>query len=244
MLIHTEDSDEPLEVDPDQVEVEDEDPYLSQDEVNNVVSKRLSRQERQLKEDLKEDDEFFQEAAQERGVELREDGRPKGSIADDELKELKQKASKVESLEEKVSEYEEQIQSTRETKLENQLLQAADGFASDQAKQTFLREAKARMTYDDEFGWAATDEEGDGLKYQAGEPVGPSGVIEDLKETHDFLFRDKSASSGPSDEPTSSGSGGKRTWTESEHAAADPAQMSEEEFQSWKTAAEEGRIRS
>jgi len=243
MLIHQEDEDEPIEVDADQVEVEDEDPFLTQDEVDSVVSKRLSRQERQLKEDLKSDDEFFQTAAQERGIELRDDGRPKGSIADDELKELKQKASKVDSLQEQVSEYEEQIQSTRETKLENQLLQNTDGFASDQAKSTFLREAKARMQYDDEFGWAALDEEGDGLQYQAGEPVGPEGVIEDLKESHDFLFADKSASAGPSDEPTSSTQSGKKTWTEEEHANADPVNMDQETFEDWKSAEAEGRIK-
>lgn len=241
MLIHQEDGD-PIEVDADQVELEDDDPYLSQDEVDSVVSKRLSRQERQLKEDLKESDEFFQQAAEARGIELRDDGRPKGSVADDELKELKQKASKAESLQEKVSEYEEQIEQTRETELENQLLQAADGFASDQAKKTFLREAKAKMQYDDEFGWAAVDEEGDGLRYQAGEPVGPSGVIEDLKETHDFLFADKSAQSGPSDEPTSSTTSGKKTWTEKEHANADPVSMDQETYEDWSTAADEGRI--
>jgi len=244
MLIHREDEEEPVQVDPENVEVEDEDPYLTQDEVDSVVSKRLSRQERQLKEDLKDSDEFFQEAAQARGIELREDGRPKGSIADDELKELKQKASKVESLQEQVSEYESQIQETRETKLENHLLQHADGFASDKAKQTFLREAKARMTYDEEYGWAAVDEDGEGLKYQAGEAVGPEGVIDQLRESHDFLFADRSANPVPSDDPAPSPSSGKKTWTEEEHANADPTQMDDETYRDWMTAADEDRIQS
>ena len=229
MLIHREDEEEPVQVDPENVEVED--PYLTQDEVDSVVSKRLSRQERQLKEDLKDSDEFFQEAAQARGIELRDDGRPKGSIADDELKELKQKASKVESLQEQVSEYESQIQETRETKLENKLLQATDGFASEQAKQTFLREAKARMTYDDEYGWAAVDEDGEGLKYQAGDAVGPEGVIDQLRETHDFLFADRSANPGPDDDPNPDASDTK-TVSKSEYMSKAET-MSEQEFSEW-----------
>jgi hypothetical protein len=37
--------------------------------------------------------------------------------------------------------------------------------------------------------------------------------------------------------------GGKRTWTEEEHASADPVEMDEATFQDWKSAEAEGRIK-
>jgi hypothetical protein len=103
MLIHREDEDEPIKADPDQIELEDEDPYLSQDEVDDVVSKRVSRAKRTTRKELKSDDEFWEEAAAERGIELRDDGKPKGSISDDEVEEVTRTASKGDSLEEEVS---------------------------------------------------------------------------------------------------------------------------------------------
>lgn len=63
MKVHLEDRDEPVEVDPDQVELDDDDPYLSQDEVDDIVSKRVSRAKRTTRNELKNDDEFWEEMA-------------------------------------------------------------------------------------------------------------------------------------------------------------------------------------
>lgn len=237
MKIQTDDG--TLEVDAEQVELEDDDPFLSQDEVDSIVSKRVSRAERTTRNELLEDDEFFQTAAEERGIEIRDDGRPKGSLRDEELKELKKKASKVESLSEKVSEYEEQIEETRRTRLENKVLTHADGIA-DGAEEDVLTNIQKRMTYDDDYGWAKAGE--DGLEYQAGEPVGVESVVEEVRKDKPFLFQDRSASDGPKDEPSSSGSG-KKTWSESEHANADPVSMDQETYEDWASAAEENRIK-
>ncbi|WP_251961584.1 hypothetical protein [Salinibacter ruber] len=240
MLIHT-DEDETIEVDPGQVEIEDEDPYLSQDEVDSIVSKRLSRQERQLKEELKSDDEFFQTAAQERGIELREDGRPKGSTNKDEVKELRQRISELEPKAQKAEDLEEQIASARETRLENQPLQHADS-VKDDLQDVFLSAAKSRFKYDnEEEAHVPVDEEGN-VMFDGGEPAGPETVISEMEENRPSFFKDKSASSGPSDEPTSSSTGGKKVWTETEHASANPAEMDDETYQDWLTASDEDRI--
>ncbi len=242
MLIHQEDGD-PIEVDPEQVEIEDEDPYLTQDEVDSIVSKRVSRAERTTRSELKQDEDFLQSAMQETfGVELKEDGTPKGSTNKDELKQLRQEKSKLEEKAARAEELEEKIQQARETDLENKLLQSAQG-VKDDLQDAFMRLAKDRFQYDEDEGrHVAVGEDGEVI-FNGGDPAGPAHVVEQMRESRPSFFKDKSASSGPSDEPTSNATGGKRTWTESEHAQAEPAQMSEEEFQDWKHAAEEGRIR-
>lgn len=243
MLIHTEDG-ETLEVDPDQVEMQDEDPYLTQDEVDSVVSKRVSRAERTTRKELKSDEEFLQSAMQETfGVELKEDGTPKGSTNKDELKRLRQEKSKLEEKAQKAEELEQQIQQARETDLENNLLRHA-GDVKDDLSDAFMRLAKDRFQYDDEEGrHVATGEDGE-VVFNGGEPAGPEHVVQQMRENRPSFFKDKSAQSGPSDEPTASTTGGKKTWTQEEHANADPAQMDEETYRDWLNAADEDRIRS
>ena len=177
------------------------------------------------------------------GVELKDDGTPKGSTNKDEVKQLRQRISELEPKAQRAEDLEQQIQQARETDLENRLLKHA-GDVKDDLDDAFMRLAKDRFTYDEEEGrHVATDEDGN-VMFNGGDPAGAETVVDQMRENRPSFFKDKSASSGPSDEPTSSGSGGKKVWTKSEHQAANPAQMSEEEFQSWKTAAEEGRIRS
>lgn len=194
-----------VEVPHDAIEVqEDEDlVYKTQESFDDTLNTRLSRKERNLRSELKESQEFWEEMAAERGIELRDDGRPKGSLRDEEIQELKQKASKVDALEEQVSEYESTIQETREKGLKQDLLEKAPPAANETAEQTFIREAKSQMTYDEEYGWVAVDEDG-GVAYDAGEPVGPDQVIESLKDSHGFLFEDTSMEGGPEDDPTAS----------------------------------------
>jgi len=226
---------------PDTAEVQDEDDLLTQDEVDSIVQKRLNRQERQLKSDLKEDEAFWQEMAQARGVELREDGKPKGSLSDEEVQELRQKASRVDDLQQTVEEYESEIQGTRETKLENQLRQAAQGVREDM-DDVFLTYARQRMTYTDEYGWVETDGEGN-VVYEGGEPKGPEDVVSEMEESKPGFFRESSMEGGPESTPTNDATGG-NTWTADEwqEAASRTHEMDEEEFKDWQSAKSEGRV--
>ena len=190
---------------PEDAQVRDEDDLLTQDEVDSIVQKRLNRQERNLKSDLKESDEFWEEMAQARGVELREDGKPKGSLKDEEIQELRRKASRVDELESQLDEYESEIESTRETKLETDVLTSADGI-QDGAQEDVVSAAKRRMTYDDEYGWVKVDEDGE-IVWDGGDPVGPGTVVDELREEKPYFFRESSMSSGPESTPTSDASG-------------------------------------
>ena len=210
-IIDVPEADEPIEVPADSVEVQDDEDVVlkTQDELDNIIQSRFNRERNKTRKELKQDEEFFREAASERGIDLREDGKPKGSIKDEELRELKEKASRVDTLEEKVSEYEQSIQQAREERLERQLLDSAPPTANETAEKTFVREAKSQMTYDEEYGWVATDEDGE-IIYDAGEPVGPNDVISDLEESHNFLFESTEVQGGADVSPGNT-SGGKMT---------------------------------
>jgi len=241
MLIHREDEDEPVQVNPDHVEIEDEDPYLSQDEVDNIVSKRVSRAQRTTRQELKEDEEFLQESMKETyGVELNDDGTPKGSTNKEELKELRKRNSELEEKAQRAEELERKIQQSRETDLENKILMAADGVKED-LQDAFLRLAKDRFEYDEEEGRHVTTDENGDVIFDGGEPAGADYVVSKMRENRPSFFESKSANSGPDVSPSSS-STGKKTWTEEEHANADPVSMDEETYADWSTAAEEGRI--
>lgn len=192
------------------------DGLVTQDTLNDAIKTRLSRQERKLKDSLKEDDDFFQEAASARGIELREDGKPKGHVKDEEWDELKKEASRAKALAEKVETYESQIESTRNTQLENEVLKHADGIAEG-AQDDVLNNVRGQMTYDDEYGWVKTDENGE-VAYDNAEPVRAQDVVSQVRETKPFLFKDRSAGAGPTDEPNTNG--GTRQMSESEYLKA------------------------
>lgn len=200
MRVQLEGEDEPVQVDPDQVEVEDDDPFLTQDEVDDIVQTRLNRQERNLKSELKDSDEFWQEMAQSRGIELREDGKPKGSLSDEEIEELRKKASRVDELEDKVQTYESEISGTRETKLENQVMQAANGVREDM-RDVLMTYVKGRTEYNEEYGWHEVDENGDPV-YHNGKPKGPDQVVSEMEESKPGFFKESSMTDGPDSTPT------------------------------------------
>jgi len=197
---------------------EERDDLLTQDEVDGVVQKRLNRERRQLlrsvglePSDFRDDDgnidvsdldedTAFRQLAEAQGIELREDGKPKGSVSDEEIQELRRKASKVDDLQNKLSEAQSEIESTRETRLESEVLSNADGIQNG-AQDDVLANAKRRMTYDDEYGWVAIDEEGN-LRFEGGQAVGAETVVEEMREEKEYLFKDSSMSGGPDDEPT------------------------------------------
>lgn len=227
-LVSIPEADEPVEVPPDAIEVQDGEDLVikSQDELDDTIQSRLSRQERQLRDQLKTDEEFWQEMAQERGVELRDDGRPKGSIKNEELQELRSKANRAESLEQELNEQKERIQSAREERLEGKLLEKAPGFANETARETYIREAKSRMTYDEEYGWVEQDDDG-GVRYDAGDPRGPDAVIAELEDSHEFLFESTRVDNGS--DVTPSGDVGPMTQAEFEKKKKKAMQAGDDE---------------
>jgi hypothetical protein len=164
-------------------EAEERDDLLTQDEVDDIVQTRLNRERSNLRDDLQSDEEFLREAMQQTfGVELREDGRPKGAPTDDEVQEMRQRISELESAAEERDQLRERIDSVRETELENELLSSADG-VKDDMQDVFMSYAKTRMTYDDE-------------------PVKPSDFVERTQEQRPSMFQDASMSNGPDGDPS------------------------------------------
>ena len=203
---------------------DDESPsgYVHQDDVEKIVQKRASRAERTTKEALKDDDDFFREAAQARGIELRDDGKPKGSVQDEELQQLRQKASKVDSLQEQVQTYESQMKETRRTQLHNSVLSSLDRPVQDGAQDDVLNVVERNATYDDEYGWVITDANGN-VQFEGGEPVTPDQFVSTtLPEQKPYLFKSTKMDGGPSDQP--GGSGGGQTMTRAQFEELPPRQ--------------------
>jgi hypothetical protein len=237
-IIETDDGE--LEVDADAIQLtDDEDPTDLpgvQDEINRVAGKTRQNARSSVKKTLKSDEEAFREVAKAHGYDFREDGRIKGSAAQDEVKQLKKRNAQLEQKAQKAEELEAQMQQARETRLENELLKHADGVKEDM-KDLFLSDAKGRFVYDeDDDDFYPVDEDGNPQYASDAEDV-----ISELQEQRPSMFKDRSANDGPADEPSSSGSG-KKVWTAEEHANADPTQMDDEEFADYVSAVDEGRI--
>ena len=241
IFLETDEGKQELDVTADQVELTDDDPFVSQEKLNSVVKSRLSRERKNLRSKLKEDDEFFQKSAAHRGIELREDGAPKGSLRDEEIQSLKQRASKVDSLEIKVQSYENQIESVRSQQFENELLSAADGLNPDM-QDVFTRYARDFFKYDEDYGWVRGNE--DGIEYNNGEPVKPSDYVSKIKEEKPTFFDGGSPNPGP-DLEASEGGSGKKVYTEQEFESLldDPASLTDEEFAELTSAMKENRVR-
>lgn len=184
---------------------ESPDGFVHQDDVDGIVSTRLNRQKRTLKAELKEDDGFWQEAAQARGIELREDGKPKGSLKDEEIEQLRRKASKVDTLTEELESLRSEQSDTRRTQLHNQVLTSIDG-VQEGAKDDLLAAVERQMTYDPDYGWVKTDENGE-IAYHGGEPVGIDAVTSTIREQKPYFFRNTQMSGGPDSDPSGGGSG-------------------------------------
>jgi hypothetical protein len=198
-IVHTDDG--PIEVDYDAIELKDNErpndlPGV-QDELNRIDSKVRAEVKSSLPNQLKTDDEFFEEAARVRGYEFREDGQLKNSTRDDELKKLRKEKAKLEQRAQKADELEKQIEAARETRLENQLLQHADG-VEDDLKDLFLSDAKSRFLYDEEDD-SFVPVKGDGTPDYA---ASTEDVINALRESRPSLFKRRAANDGPTDRPT------------------------------------------
>jgi hypothetical protein len=185
-----------------------------------------------------DDDELWQQMASARGVDLREDDLMPSGASRGEVKELKKQLAQLKQKAERVEDLESQMQAARDTRLENQLLQHASG-VKDDLQDVFLSVAKERFTYDEyDDDFVPLDDDGNPDYVRS-----TDDVINQLRESRPSLFKDRSASSGPKDEPSPAGSAGKKVWTSDEHAAADPVAMDQDTYNDWMTAAEEGRIK-
>ena len=193
---------------------EDEHPsgYVTEASLQDTLKSRIGRAKRDTETKLLNSDEFFQKAASKRGIELRDDGRPKGSTTDEELKELRRKAAERDQLAQEAESLQEQIARGREQQLENQILKAADG-VKDGLKDAFVDQLKSRFTFDESEGeWVLKDE---AQRYTVEGGQSRLATPADLtSELDDVWFKDRSASgtgTAPSGSP-----GGKRTYTRSE----------------------------
>lgn len=236
----THDGDE-IEVDTDQIQLgEDEDPTDLpgvQSKIDSLVGKTRQKTRQKTREQLKDDDDYFRQAAQRRGIELRDDGQPKGASTG-ETKELKKELAEAKQKAQRADELEQEIEQVRDTRLENDLLQSTSG-VKDDLEDIFLQVAKDRFTYDEaDDDFYPVDDDGN-IEY--GKTT--SDVVEDILEDRPSLARETEVSNGPDTEPGGTGTAGKKTWTEQEHAEADPVSMSDDLYKDWKTAQEEGRIK-
>lgn len=230
-----------IEVSADQIQFgDDENPsgFVPQPKVDDIVSQRVQRAKESAKESALEDDDFFQRAASKRGIELREDGRPKGSLKDDEIQNLRQKASKVDSLSKENEKLSKEINSSRESRLEAELLKAGD--VDDSMEDAYLTYAKSQMTYDSEYGWVQKGE--DGIKYEAGEPVTARQAAQNILESKPGFRGAKPANAGP--DTKAGGSGSKKHYTEEEWTSKmqNAASLSDDEYKKLTDAYAEGRV--
>ena len=230
-----------LEVETDAIEFgEDEDVTDLdgvQSEIDRVAGKTRQRAKETARKELRGDDEFWKEEAQRRGIELREDDlQPKGASSG-EVKELKKELAQAKDRAQRADELEEEVASIRDTRLENEILQATQGVKPD-LEDVFLDAAKSKFEYDE------TDDEfvptGDDGNPRYGASV--EDVVEEMREERPSMFEDTTVDGGSDVEPGGS-SAGKKTWTEEEHAQADPVTMDDETYEDWKTAEEENRIK-
>jgi hypothetical protein len=227
-IIQTDDGD--LEVPFDAIQLKDDEAPTDlpgvQDEINRVAGKTRQNARSSVKKTLKSDEEAFREIAKAHGYDFREDGRIKGSAAQDEVKELKKRNAKLEQKAQKADELEEQITKARETRLENQLLQYADGVKQDM-KDLFLDVAKDNFVYDeDDDTFLPVDTDGNPEYVRSTEDV-----ITELRESRPSMFKDRSASSGPKDKPSATGNVDKKV-TQDEYLRAS-ATMSPADFREW-----------
>lgn len=244
MKYTTEDGDT-IELNVSEIEVEDGDDVRNipgvKSEINSASAATRRSVEQNLKSKLKDDDDYFAEAARQRGIELRDDGMPKGTAAQDDLKELKQELAKTKTKAQKAETYKEELTNLRETKLENKLLQHADG-VKDDLKDLFLQSAKNNFVYDEASGdYVPASENG-----QADHTRTAKDVVQSILEERPSLAKNRSANGSPSDEPGSSNGSGQTYTLEEVQETADKARQGDAQAKKrladMKKAAQEDRI--
>jgi hypothetical protein len=226
-LIHAPEADEPIEVPADAIELgEDEDidnddlpdGLVTQDTINEAIGNRLPRAYKQAlesvgldPEDFKDEDgnydlsdldsdTTFQRLAEQRGIDLREDGKPKGSLKDDEIQDLQEKAQKYESVKDELDELRE---SRRQSKIDD----AWETFKEhappirDGAEEILRKDFEDRVAIDDEHGVVPVDEDGNLRKDDVTHaPEDVDSLAAELPDQMGFAFEDVELD-GPDTEP-------------------------------------------
>jgi hypothetical protein len=146
-------------------EVNDTDDLFTQEDVNEIVQKRLTREQKLHEQEI---------------VELKDE--MEGLVDPDKIEEYE---SRIEELENKTEERTTELKKTYELQLA-----AANAGVSDQEYFEFLVEKKGlkdRIKTDDDGNVVATDEEGNILT-ENGNKLGPSALIDDIKEEKPKIF--------------------------------------------------------
>lgn len=218
--------------------------YIGQDEMDGIIQSRLSRERRSLRSTLQEDDEFFQQAAQQRGYEFREDGRLKGSTTSDAEKQLRQAQASLEAKDQKLQDLTQKLSAFESTTVEADILRHASG-VKDSLKDAFVREVSSKLRFDEDEGRPVQTQDGE-IRYVIEDgrsvPASTKHVIEELRESQPDWFAARGATSGPSSQPTRQGGG--KTYSREEYARLSKRthEMSDEQYADWQSAPEEGRI--
>ena len=232
--------DQVLEVSTDQVELQDDDDLLRQETMDQAIKSRLARERKKLPEKLKEDDEFWKEVAEHRGIELRDDGMPKGSTTDSELRKLRKKASRADELQQELEQKNQALRSTRSKTLESQIHAAAPDLKEDTAD-VFINYTTDQFTFDQEVG-DFVQKEGSDIRFKGSEPVTVDAFIEEMKQERPSFFQKGKASGGPD---LSGSAKGATTYTRSEWESKlteAPEELSQEDYDDLMKADEEGRV--
>lgn len=219
---------EEKEVSPDQIEFGDDDPFVTQEQLNNVVKQRLKRERQKLPEKLKNDEDFVKSILAEHG------GNP-----DNEERSLK---SKLEAERERREQLESQLSDTRVQTLRQTLINEANGIEEDM-QDVLVAYAEDEFVYDDDIGWAQKGEDG-GVRFDGGEPVTPDKYVKKLRKDKPSFFGNRANGPDLSGSLDGGSSSQHHHYTESqwESKMENPEALSDEEFNELVQAFEDGRV--
>lgn len=255
--------DETHEVDTDQVELpEDYDlvhpdnasqkGYFTQAQLNNKIQNRLKKERKKVKSDLKEDDEFLKETAEQRfGIQFDEDGNPKGLEPDVDPDEIRKKAmDKVrEDYEPKLEKEQKQKQTYKQRLIEKDILSATKGDWREEytkyqdkgrVKPIAVNQFKELFDVDEDGNVALLDSDGEGFAVNPqGQHITPGEYLTDEDKFGDFMVDKRQKGSGFNKGDGSKN--GKPVFTEKEIAEMSDAEY-EEKRDEIKRAQADGRV--
>jgi len=235
------------------------DGLVTQDTINEAISNRLPRAYKQTLESVGLDpqeytdedgnvdldgldpDTLFKSLATDRGIELREDGRPKGSLKDDEIQDLQERASKYESAKEELEDLRQKDRTRRLNEAWEKVKKNAPPIR-DGAEEMLRRQFEDSVTIEDDTV-VPVDENGNIRRNEVHAPEDITTLSDELPTAHSFAFESTKMEGGPDDDPGSGSSGG-RTYTreEWESKMEDAAELSEDEYNELRSALKEGRV--
>lgn len=164
--------------------------FVTTERLQSEVQRRVAGARRTARVDYLKDDTFFREAAAHRGIELREDGQPKGASKDDKAALERFKAQYLTPLEEKLEGAQQSVERYRRRALEADILQAAAELG---IKDTFMKPVSAgasapivtllrdALAYDSESDSWALHENGQIRYDEHGKPAGARVLIEEMR---------------------------------------------------------------